>query len=66
LATLKRLLWQLNHIKYFDYVEKATLTMGRGLLWQWGGATLTIENFQIFWLCWKGYSDNGGGYSDNW
>ena len=48
----------MNTFKYFDYVEKATLTMeGATLtmegatLTMAGGATLTIENFQIFSLC---------------
>jgi hypothetical protein len=44
----------LKTFKYFDYVEKATLTMGRGYSDNGKGATLameratlTIENFQI-------------------
>ena len=40
---VKGLLWQLKNLKYFDYVDKATLTMEGGLLWQCEGATLTIE-----------------------
>ena len=47
----KGLLWQLKNLKYFNYVDKATLTMGRGYSDNWKINILTMSKRLLWQLC---------------